>query len=46
MTDSFDQAIVRRLQLAAIRSMTGRILVDAARVGNFRIMSRYVMALG
>ena len=36
--------IVRRLQTAAIRSMTGRILEEAPPEGNLRIMSTYVMA--
>ncbi|MFM0503859.1 hypothetical protein [Paraburkholderia caffeinilytica] len=44
MTDSFDRVIVRRLQTAAIRSMTGRILEEARPEGNLRIMSPYVMA--
>jgi hypothetical protein len=35
-------AVARRQPLAAIRSATGRILVDYAGEGNFRIMSPYV----
>ncbi|NMM01841.1 hypothetical protein HHL24_28385 [Paraburkholderia sp. RP-4-7] len=36
---------MRRLQIAAIRSMTGRILEEAPLEGNFRIMSPYVMVV-
>src|ERR1700691_2392967 len=35
-------AIVRRQRCAAIRSMTGRILVDSGGEGNLEIMSPYV----
>ncbi|WP_165188104.1 hypothetical protein [Paraburkholderia dioscoreae] len=46
MTDSFDRATGRRLPFAAIRSgKTGRILREAPRQGNVRIMSTYVTSL-
>jgi hypothetical protein len=37
---------VRRLQTAAIRSMTDRILVEVPPEGNFRIVSPYVVVSG